>query len=417
MPRRKPSSNQHRYGRTFKEPEKSENKIENRTNCGHAAAIQVGIDSNVGCARWLDRCRDRYRHWRIFQSASHGESTCDQSRQETNKPKVVDPKTLAALELSPVTAGSTDIESGNVARFQMRVANHAESASKDPRRLNSKARVAAQIAVYITPEGGVKRKAPVFPKKFSPTQLPTPGETSQVEIIFVTSGLLAGDYKVTFELQSPSGWTINSHETDLTISENLGEIELLGFQELRTHAGGADAYISSSQPEKLLGSEKVLRLHHKGNGNQTAREHVYLTFDLSKGRVANESVDRAVLLLTLGAGSWKGKSTVYLYGTSMDWSEAGEDGLKWNGAPSETGVQSLQYLADITVDNSGDALKGKVDAIRLYGANLDDYIRTSESSTITLVLVRENKATEPTVFTSKEGQPQHAPALALRPKT
>ncbi len=359
------------------------------------------------------------------------------SRSAKTAPKTVSPKSLRPLELTPISAGSARVASGEAARFRMRIVNHAADASVDPGRIHSQAKVAAQVATYLKNERGLKRKAPLFPKKFSPRQLPSPGESKPVEIQFITSGLVPGKFEVIFELQSPGGATIGTTSTQLVVTENLGEGDLLGFEILRTHAGGGDTYVRNNSSDDF-GSNKIARIHHVGSGKKAVTEHVYLQFDLSKSPVPKDEIDAAVLLLTLDKGSHQSTSTILAFGVSEGLpqdtlesrSRAGSVGttsesppakehqpphLTWDRAPSRAGIESLSYLAQVTIDNGGDTLKGVVDGVRIHGANLDDFLRMAASDLVTIVLIRENKAEKPTCFSTKEGKPNQSPALAIRP--
>ncbi len=333
------------------------------------------------------------------------------------KPVFVSAASLKPLGLTPITAGSSRVASGDAARFQMRIENVALDADSDPRRINARAKVAAQVVTYLKSQGGLKRKAPPFPQKYPPSQLPAPGESKQVEILFITGSLLPGEFEVIFELQSPSGALISSTTTTLTVTENLGAGDLLGFEWLRTHAGGADTYVRTKTDDDF-GSKSYLSAHRKGNGDAMIQEHIYLKFDLSKSPVPKNEIDRAVLLLTVEKGGHQANSTINVYGVNNglpdDWVESGQSHLTWDQAPSRSGVESLRYLCQVTMDNGRDTLKDVVDGVRIYGTNLDDFLRTASGDIVTLVLIRENRAEKPTWFKSKEGKPKQAPALALR---
>ncbi len=296
----------------------------------------------------------------------------------------------------------------------MRIANNAIDATTDPQAINADAKVAAQIVTFLQRNGGPNRKGPTFPKRISGTQLPRPGESKEIEIQFMTSGLAPDSFQVLFELQSPSGETISSATEALTISENLGEGDLLGFETLRTHAGrGADTYAREGSIDDF-GGHSSLRLIRNGK----IQEHIYLRFDLSKSTIARNQLDRAVLLLTVEPGGLPSTSTINVYGIreglDQDWAESGESHLDWQSSPCRISVNQQQYLGQVTMQNTGDNLKNLGDAVRIFGAELDDFIRTSTGNLVTIALVRENIANKPTQFKSKEGKPNQAPALALR---
>lgn len=324
---------------------------------------------------------------------------------------------LRALMLTPVIAGSPRVTHGDAARFQMLLENTATSERYDPRQRTQGAREAAQIEVKLKNSAGRPIKSPAYPRLFSSRQLPQRGESKKFEIALDTRSLVADDYEVTFELQTPLGVSLRATSTKLTVTENLGKGDLLGFELLRTHSGGADTYVRRNSKE-ALGRNKLLRIHRHGGGESAVEEHIYLRFDLSRGPVPRSEIDRAVLLLTLAAGSHQGSSKIMLYGLpaelAADWSEAGDGALVWDLAPSRDGIQSLTFLASTTIDNTADVLKNRTDAIRLYGRNLDNFLRDSTGDQVTLVLVRDTAAGEPTAFRAKEGDPESAPALSLR---
>ncbi len=329
-----------------------------------------------------------------------------------DKPHFVTVKSLGPLELSSVTSSTRRVQNGDAARFKMQLSNATGDGINDPRVVNAAAPVAAQVMTFLKSSDGVKRKAPPFPKKFSPKQLPSPGDVQQIEVMFLTSTLLPGDFDVIFELQSPSGGLVATSETKLTVTENLSTGELLGFETLRTHTGGADSYVRKGSQEDF-GGKKVICVHQKGNGQVV--EHAYLKFDLSKAPFAKSEIDRAIVLLTVVPGGHPGTNKINVYGVvDEDWKEKGEGHLVWDQAPSRDGTESLRYLTQIEIDNGGEALKNQVDAVRIHGPNLDDFLRESSSDLVTLVLVRESSADRPICFSSKEGKPEQAPALAIR---
>ena len=145
-----------------------------------------------------------------------------------------------------------------------------------------------------------------------------------------------------------------------------------------------------------------------------------MRFDLSKSTVARsqldrDQIDRAVLLLTVEPGGLPSTSTINVYGIreglDQDWAESGESHLVWQSSPCRIGVNQQQYLGQVTMQNNGDNLKNLGDAVRIFGAELDDFIRTTTGDLVTIALVRENSANKPTQFKSKEGKPNQAPAF------
>lgn len=334
---------------------------------------------------------------------------------EPRQPQRVTALSLRPLELQPINAGTRQVSSGEAARFRMRLVNQASDSAHDPRTINAGARVVAQVVTLLTPEGSNRVVRPTFARKFSPSQLPRPGESEEFEIQFLTNDLSPTSYEVAFELQSPTGDPISRIRETLRVEENFAHGELLGFEQLRTHAGrGADTYVVS-QSEDSQGSRAELRSLRKGGAQQ---EHIYLRFDLSKATVAKDAFDRAVLLLSVQAGGLQGKSVLNVYGIQsrleQDWKETGEGSLTWNNAPCRDGIGGQQYLGPLVIDNFNDHLSKVADGVRFFSNELDDFLRNAPDDLVTIVLIRENVADAPTIFKSKEGKPGEAPALALR---
>ncbi|MDG2222765.1 MAG: protein kinase [Rubripirellula sp.] len=326
----------------------------------------------------------------------------------------VNSESLRPLALSQTT-GTDNVVAGDAARFKLRIENRSLGPRSDPRILNRDFRVAAQIVTMLRPIGKTQKQRPTFPKKLSPRQLPAAGQTEELDIQFLTAGVLPGTFDVLFELQSPDGKTISQSTSRLTIQENLRDSELLGFQRLRTHAGnGADTFVKSNSQQDVGGSSSLQLIRKTGD----QQSHIYLRFDLSKSKVSREQVDRAVLLLTTQGGGFVGASEILAYGIvdglADDWAETKQGHLAWDQSPCRSGVGGQKFLGSCRLDNRGDQSKDKADAVRLLGPGLDDFIRTAPSDQITIMLVRENRAEKPTQFKSKEGKPSQAPALALR---
>ncbi len=321
---------------------------------------------------------------------------------------------LRPLVIDQVT-GTDSVMAGEAARFKLRLENRALGPSNDPQQILRDLRIAAQIVTLVRPVGKTVAQRPTFPKKLSPRQLPAHGQTEEIEVQFLTADLLPGTFDVTFALQSPSGQLVSESTQRLSVGENFNDSELLGFQRLRTHAGGgADTSVKSSDSADLGGGE-TLQLLRKANQEQA---HIYLRFDLSKSGVPRDQVDRAVLLLTVHAGGHPGISEIWAYGIvdglANDWVETKQGHLTWDQSPCRSGVGGQRFLGSFSLDNRGDQWKDKVDGVRLFGPELDEFVRSAPSDLITIVLIRENNAERPTQFKSREGKPAQAPALALR---
>lgn len=326
---------------------------------------------------------------------------------------------LKPLQLQPDSAGTRSVTSGEAARFRMRIANHAEDAAHDPRIINAKARVVAQVVTKLRQSGSNRSFSPTFAQKFSPSQLPGRGESQEIEIHFLTDDLSAADFDVSFELQTPAGDTISRIDETLQVAENLAQGELLGFELLRTHAGrGADTYVSSKNAQSLGEKPLVQTLRQGGQNGQ--QEHIFLRFDLSKSPVPIDMLDRAVLLLSVQPGGFQGTSNINLYGVRSDlqedWNEGREDPLTWGNSPCRDGIGGQAYLGQLKIDNAKDHLSSVSDGVRFFSPALDDFLRNAPGDLITIALIRENNGDAATRFKSKEGKPNQAPALAMRPR-
>ncbi|MEM6363346.1 MAG: hypothetical protein AAF745_02895, partial [Planctomycetota bacterium] len=322
---------------------------------------------------------------------------------------------------------------GRSASFIVPVTNIASTASDDPRVRHATARMVAKLVPVLKSAGRPERVLQGNAKRFSPKQLPAPGETKMVTLPLFTSGLTAGRYDIRFELQTPGGETVSSQQSTLAIGENLLDGDLVGFNIVRTHAGrGADTTIRRDSSDQL-GSLKGIKVSRKDG----FREHAVVRFDLTKLRRPdsgqpneNNEIDRSVLLLTIGSYGTKGRSDLRVYGWPNQsdqlaadanvqtdpsaWNESGEGRLTWANSPITTPPAGMTYLGSIEVENQGDAMVGRSDAVRLASPSLDDFVRSQRDQTVTVVLVRENYASESTRLISKEGDPEKAPGLAIR---
>jgi eukaryotic-like serine/threonine-protein kinase len=133
---------------------------------------------------------------------------------------VVTSASLKPLVLKSATAESPSVPIGQYAKFKVQLVNTATNGRFDPRMVNRQAKVVAQIKTFLKPDGGERRNAPVFPKKFSISQIPDLGQARDIEIPFSTEGMPPGEYEVTFELQSPDGKMIGDASTRITVVEN-----------------------------------------------------------------------------------------------------------------------------------------------------------------------------------------------------
>ncbi|MGI9471736.1 MAG: serine/threonine-protein kinase, partial [Rubripirellula sp.] len=162
------------------------------------------------------------------------------------EPTRVTAKSLQPLELVTVTEGTRTTIRGQAARYRVQIRNDAKNDSEDPRQLNAKSKVVAQLVTLLKQPGRSRVLRPTFPKKIPASQLPRPDSTKDFEVQFLTSDLAPETYQVEIQLQTPGGSVVATVEDRLTIKENLQESDLLGFEILRTHQGnGADSYVRS----------------------------------------------------------------------------------------------------------------------------------------------------------------------------
>ncbi len=338
---------------------------------------------------------------------------------------VVLASSLDVLSLSEIPAAPSSVFGGQQTRYRIVLTNAATSDQADPRRINAKARVIAQVATYLYPakEPGQMlrgaRRSVAFPKKLSAAMLPPPGQNRELEIDFASVGITPGDYEVEFELQSPQGTPINRLSTPLKIEENLATSDLVGFDRIRTSQGkGADTFVKRGSTDDF-GGRPVIEIDRRSATSETSElSHAYLRFDLSGIANRSETIDRAMLLMTLEPGGFKGKCTLQAYGVTtplpQDWSEKGASHLTWETSPSQGPIESYPFLGRIEFDNSGGQLEKRADELRLFGPGLDDYLRASDAATVTILLVRSSEGAAPTKLVSREGNEAEAPAMAIR---
>ncbi|TWU57332.1 serine/threonine-protein kinase [Rubripirellula reticaptiva] len=335
------------------------------------------------------------------------------------KQAVITAASLASLELSPVNASSLQVTGGEAARFKMRLINRASGDADDPRQLNAGADVVAQLVTYLVPADGKRLKAPVFPRKFSASSLPQPGESDEFEIQILTDRIAPTQYKIVFELQTPGGTVVGQSNSNLAVEENLMTSELLGYQTLRTADGrGADTYVSSTSDESF-GDRHIVQGFQGPDGSIMVQEHIYLRFDLAKCKFDRKEIDRVILLLTVaqhGEVDAENKFVAYgiVQGLDSGWTESGPGYLTWSQSPLREGVESQTLLGAVQFMNRDNRLKDQADQIRISGTAFDDFLRTSRDDRVTIALVRQSRSSKRTYFRSKEGRPSESPGLAIR---
>jgi hypothetical protein len=342
---------------------------------------------------------------------------------------------LEALKLTGKVVSDPAVPVGEVARFRLQLTNQAESSETDPRVRYSQAGQVARITTFLQQEGQIKRKAPAFPRAFSPKQLPAPGETQAIEIQFLTTKMALGSFDVIFELQSPAGANVDSITSRFEVLENLESGDLLGFNTIRTRAGtGADTFVRRGSTEDF-GKQPALVVHRAGEKQGNVFAVSFLRFDLSQldppSGMESDSVssvlgriDRSALLLSVAADSHPGAGRITVHGWPadlqtpdgvgpQDWQETGEGHLTFESSPVATAMEGLIPLGELEFNNSGEGLKDQADGIRFVSRALDDFLRSS-TGVVTLVLSQEGWLDYPTRFNSRDRSPELAPGLAVR---
>ena len=332
---------------------------------------------------------------------------------------------LDVLRLSEIAASPQRLLGGHQARFRIRLANTASGPADDPRRVNAGAKVIAQVATFVVPAserqqvGGGNRRPVAFPRKLPAAMIPPPGQTRDLDIDFSSAGIAAGQYDVVFELQSPQGTRINRLSASMVVDENLAAIDLIGFDQVRTSLGdGADTYVRPGSQEPSGARPSIEAGRKPGGGDSPEVIHAYLRFDLGDWAGRRQRIDRAMLLLTLDAGGSRGNCVIEAYGVTAllppDWKEKGDGAIQWQTSPSAGDIRSYPFLGRTEFDNEGGRLEKVPDGVRLFGPELDDYLRATEGDTVTVLLVRANDGAEPTRWVSREGGEATAPGIAIR---
>ncbi|MEO9593903.1 serine/threonine-protein kinase [Rhodopirellula bahusiensis] len=345
---------------------------------------------------------------------------------------------LGALQLTGKVIADPEIPVGEMARFRLQLTNQAESPETDPRVRYSQAGQVARITTYLQQEGQLKRKAPAFPRSFSPRQLPAPGETQSIEIQFLTNNLAQEQFDVIFELQSPAGALVDSTTSQFEVAENLQSGDLLGFDTVRTRAGkGADTYVREGSTEDI-GKQPVVVTHRDGANGSNVLAIAFLRFDLTQlnppagagsdsASSVLERIERSALLLSMAPESHPGAGRILVHGWPLDlstpngtgpldWSETGDGFLRFANSPVANGMDGMVPLGELKFDNSGEGLKDRPDGIRFVSKALDDFLRSS-TGVVTLVLSQEGWLGDATRFNSRDRSLELAPGLAVRWKT
>lgn len=131
----------------------------------------------------------------------------------------ITPAKLEPLALKFADQKEDAIEIPNAATFNLMIENNADSSKLDPKRIFSSSKVVTQVMTYLNPVGSNEVTRPAFAVKFSPTRLPKRGKVENFTIQFLTDELDANSYNVTFELQTPSGESVQRIETQITLKQ------------------------------------------------------------------------------------------------------------------------------------------------------------------------------------------------------
>jgi len=331
--------------------------------------------------------------------------------------KPITPQTLKPLVLQNLTAVRSQVGSGDFAILKFDLVNQAAAYKEDPTRIHAGAKVVAECHLYLQSADGVRRENYALPLRRGAKQLPSPGKSSALEFRFNTASVPLGDYTAVVTLETPKHQKVSELTTPLRITTNFGSGELVGFKTVRTWAGiGADTSVGE-KAAKDAGDAKQLTLAGTSDQPPAKQQHLYLRFDLTRWEAPREKLEHAVLMLTLTGDAPKSPFEIRAYAAgealSSDWQESGENALQASDVPAAGDLGKLRFLGTIEADNSGDVLKNKTDAVRLYGPELDDAIQQAGDA-ITIILVRSKGASKPLRFYSKESEPEKAPGLALR---
>ena len=346
---------------------------------------------------------------------------------DSPKPIAVDVDRMKAIAMLTIKSATSEVAAGQAARFKIPVQNQASGQHANPKRIYAKQRTVAKILTKLTPHAGGATLSPTFPLKLRPKQLPGIGETKSIEVFFRTDTLAPGSYDVVFELRTPGNSLVHELHSKLTVTENLDNSELLGFEVIRTNVGdGGDTFVNSKRPgtpanptlANQAATKPFLEVQKTGTGDGVLYQHAYLEFDLRQAKTSGDQIDRAVLVLTLAKGGHPHKAKILAFGItepSFAWPDSSEQ-LTWSQTPSESSITNQRFLGMVELPGARDALEEQVDAIRIHGSALDDFLRSAGSRRVTLVLTCDSWSDRPLRFVSKDGTPDLAPGLAIRGK-
>ncbi len=202
------------------------------------------------------------------------------------------------------------------------------------------------------------------------------------------------------------------------MQENLGSVDLLGFELLSANLGkGADTTVASDS-ETPAGADKELRLQLHSTAGQLKQQHIYCRFDLTQAKTAVDNFGRVILMLTMAKDSSEAPIVLKAYAvpeSARNWQELPPDALIWKTCPSAKGIESLKFLGQTQIENRRHSLEEQQHRIRIYSEALDEYVRKAGDQ-VTILIVQSTDQDKELKFVSREGITDHGPVLAIRAK-
>ncbi|WP_218932834.1 serine/threonine-protein kinase [Roseimaritima multifibrata] len=327
------------------------------------------------------------------------------------------PGQLAALQLQQARLLETEIGVGDLGEVTFDIVNQAVGREDDPVRLYADRPTLVACQLYLASQNGIRRDGYAMPLRRRPSQLPQPGKKTSCTIHFETATIPVGLYQAIVALETPRGSVIHEVALPLRLVPNLRSEPLDGYEIVRTWTGdGADTTVGKKS-EKDLGVAKSLILAGTADDSADKQQLIFLKFDLRRIEGLEKRMRHVVLTLTLAEPSPQEMFAVRAYAVrdriADDWKESGEGRLDLENASMVDGFGELDFLGTSKGDNTGGVLSGQVDSVRLFGAELDDAVR-SAGDFLTLVFVAAHTPSKPLQFVAKESDPEKAPALALK---
>ena len=126
-------------------------------------------------------------------------------------------RSLEPLIISFVNPKDVEFKIPTAATFELTLENKATSPKMDPKRIFSANKVVTQVMTYLNEIDSNKVTRPAFAVKFSPTRVPPIGKKEDFTIQFLTNDLAPNAYNITFELQTPSGESVQRIQKQITL--------------------------------------------------------------------------------------------------------------------------------------------------------------------------------------------------------